>query len=111
MNQPAPREPFVLTFPKDENGQEVKWRFMLTLSKTMGFNFGNKEKPDTIEHRLIKAVGTLDGIDYVNPGVGRYTVEIAIARTFDADEVIAELKNRIQNEVLIEIIRPRFVHP
>jgi len=109
MNQPAPRESFVLTFPKDQDGQEVKWRFMLTLSKTMGFNFGSKEKPDTIEQRLIKAIGTLDGIDYVNPGVGRYTVEIAIARTFDADEVIAELKSRIQNEVLTELVRPKFI--
>jgi len=111
MNQPAPRETFVLTFPKDEAGHEVKWRFMLTLSKTMGFNFGNQEKPDTVEQRLIKAVGTLDGIDYVNPGVGRYTVEIAIARTFDADEVIAELKDRIQNEVLSSIVRPKFIAP
>ena len=111
MNQPAPREDFVLTFPKDQDGQEVKWRFMLTLSKAMGFNFGSKEKPDTVEQRLVKAVGTLDGIDYVNPGVGRYTVEIAIARTFDVDEVIAELKRRIQFEVLTEIKTPKLVVP
>lgn len=109
MNQPAPREPFVLTFPKDESGKEVPWRFMLTLSKTMGSNFGNKE--DTVERRLIKAVGTLDGIDYINPGVGRYTVEIAIARTFDATEVIEELKRRIQFEVLTEIKTPKLVVP
>lgn len=111
MNQPAPREDFVLTFPKDQDGQEVKWRFMLTLSKPMGFNFGSKEKPDTVEQRLVKAVGTLDGIDYVNPGVGRYTVEIAIARSFDVDEVIEELRNRIKHEVLSDLVRPRLVVP
>ncbi len=107
MNQPAPREPFVFIFPKDQDGQEVKWRFMLTLSKTMGTSFGTKE--DTVERRLIKAVGTLDGIDYINPGVGRYTVEIAIARTFNADEVIAELKRRIEDDVLTDLIKPKLI--
>lgn len=111
MNQPAPREPFVLTFAKDKDGHDVKWRFMLTLSKTKGFNFGTKEKPDTVEYRLIKAVGTIDGVEYVNPDCGRYTVEIAIAPTFDPDEVIEEVKRRIQFEVLTEIQTPKFIMP
>jgi hypothetical protein len=109
MNQPAPREPFVLTFPKDQDGQDIKWRFILTISKTKGFNFGTKEKPDTVEQRLIKAVGTIDGVDYVNPDVGRYSIEVAIARTFNPDEVIEELKRRVCFEVLTEIKTPKFI--
>lgn len=109
MNQPAPREPFVLTFPKDENGHEVKWRFMLTLSKKTTFNFGTKDSPDTVGDRLVKALSTLDGIDALTPNIGRYTVEVVIARTFDVDEVLAELKRRVEFEVLSEIKVPKLV--
>lgn len=109
MKQPTPREDFILTFPTDKDGKDVKWRFMLTVAKPLGHNFGSPEKPDMLERRLIKAIGTLDGIDYVNPGVGRYTVEIAIARTFDPDEVIQELERRIKFEVLTDIITPKLL--
>lgn len=109
MTQPIPREDFVFTFPnKDEHGQDFKWRFMLTLSKSMGHDFGSKE--DTVERRLIRAVGTLDGIDRVVPGVGRYTIEVCIARTFNPDEVIEELRRRLMEDVLSEIIKPKLIN-
>ena len=105
--QPKPLEPFVLTFPKDENGNDVKYRFMLTLSKHLKQKIGN----ETIESRLIQALGTLDGIDGIGIGGGRYTLEVTIARTFNPDEVIEELKRRVTNDVLSEIVRPPLVVP
>jgi len=102
MSQPTPREKFVLTFPHDEKGQEIQFRFMLTLSKKLSVKIGE----ETIQERLVRALGTLDGIDGMAFGAGRYTVEVTVARTFDAQEVLTELKARLENDVLSEIIRP-----
>lgn len=107
MTQPLPLQPFVLTFPQDEEGKDIKYRFMLTLSKKLKQPIGGSK--ETIESRLIEALGTLDGIDGIALGGGRYTIEITIARTFDPDIVIEELKVRLTNDVLSEIIRPSLV--
>lgn len=100
MTQPTPREKFVLTFSRDEQEKEILYRFMLTLSKRLGSKVGEEE----IQARLARALGTLDGIDNY-AAHGRYTIEVTIARTFDPNEVIDELKRRLENDVLSEIIR------
>jgi len=102
MNQPQPTEQIVITHPKDADGQDVKYSFMLTLSKRI-------EKD--LEGRLIQAVGTLDGIDNLQPNMGRYTIGITVARSFDPDEVITELKRRLEADVLSDIVRPTLVVP
>ena len=113
MNQPTPKEKYVLTFPQTEEGEDMKFRFMLTVDRKLKTEVPgtNQENPETYERRLIKALGTLDGIDAIQPEVGRYTIEVTIARTFDPDDVIVELKNRLDKEVLTDIIRPVFVTP
>jgi hypothetical protein len=109
MNTITPKEKFVITHPTDENGNEVKFSFMLTLSLKVTHKFGTlgSGEPDTVDGRLIRALGTLEGIDSINPNVGRYTVAATIARTFDPDEVLNELKRRLTEEVLTEIVRAR----
>ena len=111
MTQPIAKEKYVLTFPKDDEGNEIKFRFMLTLSRKLnermgGLPNGNEE---TIESRLGKALSTLDGIDGITGG-GRYTIEIVIARSFDPDDVITELKRRLEEDVLTDIIKPSLVY-
>jgi len=101
MNQIKPKEKYVFTFAQDEKGEDVKYRFMLTLSKRID---------NVIEPKLIAALGTLDGIDGIQPGIGRYTIQVTIARTFDADEIIAELKNRL-DDVMSDIIIPKMIVP
>lgn len=96
MTQINPTNKYVFTFMKDENGQDVQYRFMLTLSKRI----------KDVQAQLMQALGTLDGIDGINPGVGAYTIELVIARSFDAGEIIAELKKRLEQDVLSEIARP-----
>lgn len=91
-----PTDKFIITFPEDEDGTPVtKYRFILTISK-------NRME---IEAKLQEALGTLDGIDGVQLG-GRYTMEITIAKTFDADEVLVELEKRIE-ALMSDIITPK----
>jgi len=108
MTQPTPREKYVFTFPQDENGKDVLYRFMLTLGRKVTEKVGDPSGGETIGSRLMEAIGTLDGVDNVIPG-NRYTLEVTIARTFDAQEVIDELKRRLDKDVLSEIIVPKLV--
>ena len=109
MNQPKPIEKYVMTFPKDEDGTDIKYRFMLTLGRKLTEKVGAPSGDETIESRLMKAIGTLDGVDGAGAGAGRYTVEVMIARSFNPEEVIEELKRRLDTEVLSEIIKPTLV--
>jgi len=99
MTQPKPTDKYVITHPKDENNEDILYRFMLTLSKQLSKTIGS----ETVESRLWKAIGTLDGVDGMAKG-GRYTVEVVLARTFDPTEVINELERRLKEDVLSEII-------
>lgn len=101
MSKIEPRESYVFTFAKSENGEDLLYRFMLTLSKQLGEKIGE----EAVGTRLDRAIGTLDGIDGYSP-VGRYTVECTIARTFDPESVIKELEHRLTNDVLSNIIKP-----
>lgn len=102
MTPIQPIEPFVFTFPHDGEGKEVKYRFMLTLSKPLSRQIGT----EIIGDRLMKAVGSLDGVEAIGTNIGRYSIEVALARTFDPDVVIAEIKRLLNEVVLSEIIRP-----
>lgn len=104
MTELIPTQPFVFTFPEDNEGKEVKYRFMLTLGKKLSAKIGE----ETVGGRLEAAIMTLAGIDAMQPA-GRYTIECVIARTFDADVVIDELKRRLNEDVLTEIVKPRLV--
>lgn len=111
MTQPTAIHPYVLTHPKDDDGTDILFRFMLTLGKKLSEKVGDPSGEETIESRLGQAIGTLDGIDGLGVGGGRYTIEVTIARTFDPNEVITELKQRLDSDVLSEIITPRLVTP
>jgi hypothetical protein len=101
MTQPQSKEKYILTHPKDESNEDILYRFMLTLNRRLAEKVGS----ETIESRLLKAIGTLDGVDGMQQG-GMYTIEVVIARTFDPAEVITELKRRLDDDVLSEIITP-----
>ena len=96
MNKIEPLEKFILTFPEDEDGNPVtKYRFIVSLSKPV------KE----VEQPLLEGLGTIDGIDGINFAVGRYTFEVAIAKTFDADQVIAAIEETL-GTAMSDIIQP-----
>lgn len=80
---------YVLTFAKDEDGNDLKFRFICSLNK----------KLDEI---LLKAVNYVEGIDRVEV-VGRYSFEVIICRAFEEDAVIEDLKKKL-DEFTSEII-------
>jgi hypothetical protein len=108
MKEIEPREKYIIIHPTDDDGNEVKTSFILTLGRQLGDPIGSDE---TVEARLIQALGTLPGIDSINPNMGRYTMGATIARCFDADEVLTELRRRLDEDVLTEIVRPKLVTP
>ena len=91
-------EKYIFTFAKDQNGEDIPHRFMLTLSKRI------KEVDTGIQKML-----DMDGIDAFGMA-GQYTMEVTLARTFDAHEIIAEIKKQL-DLILSDIIRPTIVKP
>lgn len=76
---------YVLTFAQDDKGNDIKYRFMISLGKTI----------KSTEQRFLAAVMETDGVDHFEVR-GRYTAEVSISRAFDADEVLAELTPKIE---------------
>jgi hypothetical protein len=86
-----------MIFAKDEEGKDIHYRFMLSLSKPLA----------RVEKELMKGIMDTEGVDHIQPH-SRYTLEITIGRAFDADEVLAELKPKIE-AALSDILMPKLV--
>jgi len=87
---------YVIIFAKDETGADIKYRFMVSMTKTV----------KALEEKLPKAV-MVDGVDRLEFH-GRYTFEIVIARSFDAEAVLAEIEKNLAG-ILSDIITPKLV--
>lgn len=83
---------YTLIFAKDEQGNEIKYRFMLCVSKPVTEN----------QKALAMAIQAFEGIDGIQI-VGRYTLDVVIGRAFDPDEVLVELK-KLLDSMLSDII-------
>lgn len=94
MNIP---QKYVIIFAKDERGEEVRHRFMLSIRKSI----------KSVEEQLLKALMGTDGVDRMEIH-GRYTTEVVIARSFDADEVLGVLRPKLDS-ALSDIITPKLV--
>ena len=92
-----PTSKYHIEFAKGSDDEEIKYRFMLVTSKPVR----SKEMLAQLQQLL---AFDLDGIDKFEI-FGRYTMEIVIARTFDPDEVLEELKRRLDT-LLSDIIQP-----
>lgn len=82
-----PIEKYTITHPKDEQGNEIKRRFILTTSKPIK----DKEMYGKVMLLLTDTVPGIDGFNIM----GRYTMEIVIAMTFDPEQVTTALKNEL----------------
>lgn len=99
--KPTPKNKYLFTFAKDSGGNDVRYRFILTLDRRLEDNFAKK---------LFSSIVTIDGVDAINPHAGIYSIEIAIARTFDANEVINAIEE-ILKDALSGIIKPQIISP
>jgi len=95
MKEIKAKQKYVLTFPKDENGEDILYRFMLTIDR----KFDKTTLP-----KFEEIISKLPGIDKIEP-YGMYSIEIMLARTYDPVEIIEELKESLENYVLTEIER------
>jgi len=96
-----PKEKYVFTFAQTTDGEDLKHRFMLTLSKPLS--------DDKIKAGMQSILSPQNGIDSYGAG-GQFTLEVVIARTFDADEVIEVIKKEL-DRILSDIIQPSIVTP
>ena len=92
-----PTKKYDIVFAKTEGGEEIKFRFVLTTSKPIRDKEMAAQLVQLLEHDL-------PGIDGFNI-MGRYTMEIIIARTFDAEAVVGELQSRLDT-VLNTVLQP-----
>ena len=86
---------YVLTFAKNDKGEDIKYRFLLSLG----------QKIKDIEKEINAAVLATDGIDNFNI-LGRYTMEVSISLAFDAEEVLAIMTPKI-DAALTGLIIPK----
>lgn len=92
-----PKSKYHIEFATDNDGEEIKYRFMLVTSKPV--------RSKEMAARLVQLLQhDQDGVDKFEV-FGRYTMEVVIARTFDPDEVLEDLKRRL-DEILSDIIQP-----
>ena len=92
----TPKEKYHLEFAKDKEGEDIPFRFMLVTSKPVKDKAMAAQLVQLLQH-------TLQGIDNFEIH-GRYTIDIIIARTFDPDEVLEDLKREL-DILLSEIIQ------
>lgn len=88
---------YIIIFAKDEKGEDIPYRFMLSLSKPI----------KSIEKEFMAAVMGTDGVDRIEVH-GRYTAEIGIGRAFDAKQVLDALTPKLE-AALSDIVLPKLI--
>lgn len=88
-----PIEDFVITHPKDSNGNEIRNIFSLSFSK----------KIESLKSKLIPFMTSLPGIDAWQPA-GHYTLEAVIAKTFNPEDILNYIKENLKQEVLSDLV-------
>jgi transcriptional regulator of NAD metabolism len=97
MSKPAPKEKYVIEFAKDNDGNEIKHRFMMVSSQPIKSKEMAAEVANTLGH-------VVNGVDNFEVH-GRYTFEVMVARTFDPDEVVEAIREEF-DRILSPIAQP-----
>jgi hypothetical protein len=98
MAKIEPKQKYHIQFAQDQQGNQLRHRFILSLDRPIKTKAMLAKVSQLLDHDL-------PGVDRGTP-LGRYSLEIVIAQTFDADEVLDELKARL-DELLSDIILPK----
>lgn len=100
---PNPVSDYHVEFAKDDKGQEVSCRFIFTAKKPIAPIKSELTKGVSKAQEMLDAIMSVPGIDLMQP-VGRYSIEIVVAKTYDPKEVIAAIAEAIrplQSEILV----------
>jgi len=88
---------------KDDKGNEVPHRFIFTTKKPVAPFKSELTQGVSKAQEMLDAITKVPGLDYFQP-VGRYSVEIIVAKTYDPKQVIealAEAIRPVQSEILV----------
>jgi hypothetical protein len=94
MNQPI--SDHHVEFAKDDKGNEVAFRFIFTTKQPISPMKSELTKGISKAQDMLDAIMNVAGIDLIQP-VGRYSIEVVVAKTYDPKQVV---------EALVEAIRP-----
>lgn len=101
MNDPI--ADYHIEHAKDEQGNEVPFRFIFTTKKPIAQAQSELTKEVSKGQKMLEAIMSVAGINLIQP-VGRYSIEIVVAKTYDPQQVIAALVEAIrpvQSEILV----------
>lgn len=71
-------EPFVITYAKDDKGEDIPYRFILTIDRPWA---------EFDQEAFIEFFAHVPGIEAFSMETGRYSIEVIVARTFDPKAV------------------------
>lgn len=99
----VPIADYHVEFAKDDKGNEVPFRFIFTTKKPVAPFKSELTAGISKAQEMLDAIMRVPGLDLFQP-VGRYSVEIVVAKTYDPKQVIealAEAIRPVQSEILI----------
>jgi len=89
---------------KEEDGTEVPHRFIFTTRKPVAPMKSELTQEVSKAQEMLEAILGVPGLDFFQP-IGRYSLEIVVAKTYDPQAVIAGIIEAIR-PVQSEIITP-----
>lgn len=84
-----------IEYAKDDDGNEIKWRFILTTKKPIAPMKSEMTQDVSMAQKMLGAIMAVPGINLFEVA-GRYSVEIVVAKTYDPEKVLAEILEAIR---------------
>ena len=91
-----PIKDFHVEFAKDDDGTKLDNRFIFTAKKPIAPLQSEVTAGISIAQKMLEAIAGVEGMDFFQP-VGRYSIEVIVAKTFKPQDVI---------DGIVEAIRP-----
>jgi len=104
-----PIKDYHVEFAKDDDGNDVDNRFIFTAKKPIAPLQSEVTAGVSTAQKMLEAVCSVEGMDFYQP-VGRYSMEIVVAKTYAAQDVIDAIVEAIR-PVQSGIITPTLVTP
>jgi hydrogenase maturation factor len=102
-----PIKDYHIEFAKDDDGTDLENRFIFTAKKPIAPLQSEVTAGISIAQKMLEAICSVDGMDFYQP-VGRYSMEIVVAKTFDPQDVIAAIVETVR-PIQSDIVLPSLV--
>jgi len=95
--KPEAIKKYAISYAKNDKGEDVKRSFILSFSRPIQ----DEQMAAKVSNLFGHQVAGIDGFKVI----GRYSVQLLVAETFDPDEVVAVLQAEL-DVILSDIIQP-----